>query len=255
MSLIKYSIVIPIYNTYKFLDRLIESIPRRNDLELIFVDDSENKNINYINDRADASGLNFKVLYNNKNMGVTYSRNKGYLNSKGDYIIFLDSDDVLLDDAIDKIDKQLEKEICDVYLFRVCDENNLLVGKRLTSEIKYNNSVEFLSSYGIGECLVVVKKHNGILPFLGILKGHELCGLFIFLRQLDHGSALLSGDIVRMYYQDNHYSLSKKNNFKKRFRAIALGHYIIFSRLMKSKHILLSVPWLIKAIVRFVQSR
>lgn len=101
------SIVTPCYNAEQFIDETIQSVltQRYTHWELIIVDDGsldQSRDIikNYIkNDKR------IKLIINDINLGVTKSRNKAIKVSKGDYIAFLDSDDIWLPA---KLEKQIE---------------------------------------------------------------------------------------------------------------------------------------------------
>lgn len=98
------SVVIPTYNRAELLTRAVDSVQNQTypNIEIIVVDDCSEKN------PADVlSG--YKALHfirNPKNMGACYSRNQGLNKAKGDFINFLDDDDVLYPE---KIEKQVQK--------------------------------------------------------------------------------------------------------------------------------------------------
>ena len=92
------SVVIPSYNSAKFLPEAIESILEQTlpVFEIIVVDDGSTDETKEICDRYPA----VKYVYQN-NQGVAAARNTGLRVSTGEYIIFLDSDDCLLPEAIE----------------------------------------------------------------------------------------------------------------------------------------------------------
>lgn len=90
---IKLSIIIPAYNAEQFIDRCLDSIPVRDDVEVIVIDDgSTDKTSDIIKKYAD----NFKIIINSYNKGVSFARNTGIKEARGDYITFLDADDEIL---------------------------------------------------------------------------------------------------------------------------------------------------------------
>ena len=94
----KFSIIIPIYNTARFLketvDRVInQSIDFKENIELIFVDDGSTDNSKEIClEYCDEYPSNIKYLYQN-HVGQSKARNLGLKEATGDIITFLDSDD------------------------------------------------------------------------------------------------------------------------------------------------------------------
>lgn len=88
------SVIIPSYNREKVIQRAVDSVLNQiyRNIELIVVDDCSTDNTIDILSRIEDKRL--IVLRNEKNEGACVSRNKGILNSSGEYIAFLDSDDV-----------------------------------------------------------------------------------------------------------------------------------------------------------------
>lgn len=93
------SVVVPIYNTERFLRRCIESILNQNleELELILVDDGSTDSSGKICEEYQKENQQIKVIHQ-KNGGISKARNEGLLVSRGKYIAFVDSDDYLPDD-------------------------------------------------------------------------------------------------------------------------------------------------------------
>ena len=88
------SIIIPVYNTDKYLPQCIESIVHQtyDNLEIIFINDgSTDESPLLLNDVA-KSDFRVKII-NQKNSGLSAARNRGMREATGDYIMFLDSDD------------------------------------------------------------------------------------------------------------------------------------------------------------------
>lgn len=105
--MIKYSVIIPLYNKGWRVKRSIESVLKqeRNDLEIVVVDDGSTDNsADYVKAYHDER---IRYIYK-ENGGVSSARNKGILESKGDWLLFLDADDELTEDAI-KIYEEMEK--------------------------------------------------------------------------------------------------------------------------------------------------
>ena len=87
----KLSIIIPVYNQEELVRKAIESIPRRNDIEIIAIDDSSTDNsYNVIKEYEYV-----RSFKNDKNIGAGATRNKGIELATGEYVMFLDSDDYL----------------------------------------------------------------------------------------------------------------------------------------------------------------
>ena len=102
---ILFSIIIPVYNSEKYLFQCIQSVlnQKYSNLEIIIVDDySTDKSIEIIRSFAKKYN-NIKIICNKKNEGVSVCRNKGITNAVGKYIIFLDNDDYLINNGLKKL--------------------------------------------------------------------------------------------------------------------------------------------------------
>lgn len=98
MSEYKISVIVPCYNSSKTIERTIRSVLSQDfkDFETIFVDDaSSDDTVDVILDTLKGENANYQVIVNKENKGPAYTRNRGIHASKGQYIVFLDSDDVI----------------------------------------------------------------------------------------------------------------------------------------------------------------
>lgn len=98
------SIIIPIYNTGKYLHKCIKSILSQNmtSFELILIDDGSSDDSGAICDEYAKSDKRIKVIHK-KNEGVSIARNTGIEIARGEYIGFVDSDDWIEPDMYDRL--------------------------------------------------------------------------------------------------------------------------------------------------------
>lgn len=89
----KFSIVIPHKNTPELLQRLLDSIPQRDDFEVIIVDDNSNPDIVNFKRFPGENRLNTHILFTKEGKGAGYARNVGMEHARGEWIIFADADD------------------------------------------------------------------------------------------------------------------------------------------------------------------
>lgn len=99
----KFSIIVPVYNTEKYLKRCLDSIRKQTfkNYEVIIVNDGSTDNSSDI-----ISKYPFKII-NQKNQGLSMARNNGVKESSGEYLIFLDSDDYIEKDLLREINNSL----------------------------------------------------------------------------------------------------------------------------------------------------
>lgn len=90
----KISVIVPVYNTEKYLHRCIDSILAQTftDFELLLIDDGSKDNSGKICDEYAAKDSRVRVFHK-ENRGVSSARNMGLDNAKGEWVTFADSDD------------------------------------------------------------------------------------------------------------------------------------------------------------------
>lgn len=100
----KISIVVPVYNAEKELQRCVDSILRQSfsDWELLLIDDGSRDGSAKICDSLAGRDSRIRV-YHKENGGVSSARNLGIRKAEGEYLIFADSDDTLFPDALETL--------------------------------------------------------------------------------------------------------------------------------------------------------
>lgn len=102
---IKISIVIPVFNTEKYLDRCIQSAINQTlkEIEIICIDDGSTDNSLNILNKYKSIDNRVKVFQNNENKGPSYTRNVGLENAIGEFVGFMDSDDYVDKEYFEKL--------------------------------------------------------------------------------------------------------------------------------------------------------
>lgn len=92
--MLKFSIIVPVYNVEAYLDECIQSVLEQTytDFELILVDDGSKDNSGTICDRWAQHDSRVFVVHK-QNGGLSSARNEGLRHITGQYVMFLDSDD------------------------------------------------------------------------------------------------------------------------------------------------------------------
>lgn len=98
------SVIIPVYNVEKYLHRCVDSVINQNykNLEIILVDDGSPDNSSKICDEYKKIDNRIVVIHKN-NGGLASARNSGMRVAKGDYILFVDSDDWINENTVEEL--------------------------------------------------------------------------------------------------------------------------------------------------------
>lgn len=136
----KISIVIPIYNSEKYLEECIESIIKQTykNLEIILVNDGSTDNSAKI--CVDFSKKDSRIVFLNKeNSGVSDTRNCGIIKASGKYLMFVDSDDILNNNYIEETYKYIIDKNLDL-----CKTGMTVLTKSAKQEKKFTSHFQFL---------------------------------------------------------------------------------------------------------------
>lgn len=133
------SVIIPVYNVQKYINRTLESVFAQTyeNIEIIMVDDQSNDKSAEIIKEYQKDHPEIVYYLQPKNMGAGYARNKALEIAKGQYVAFLDSDDMW---KFDKIEKQIrllnEKKgaFCFTAIEMIDENDKMIKGKRKVKE-------------------------------------------------------------------------------------------------------------------------
>ena len=111
----RVSVIIPVYNVSDYVERCVRSVMAQcySDIECIIVDDcslddSITKCERLI--KAYDGPISFSIFRHEKNKGVSAARNTGMKVATGDYVVYMDSDDAITEDCIEKLARPIERD-------------------------------------------------------------------------------------------------------------------------------------------------
>lgn len=143
------SIIIPIYNQEKLIVRALDSIPKRDDIEVICIDDCSTDNTwNVLNNY---NRIPLKLFRNNKNIGTGASTNIGYNNAKGQWIIGLDNDDYFITNEFNKAINILNQKYDMIFISNRVNDGSIWDGEDRTAIWSYFIKKDFLKNYRMPE--------------------------------------------------------------------------------------------------------
>ena len=168
----KVSVIIPVYNTANYLESSVSSIQEQTlrDIEILIIDDGSTDNSPAILKKLSESDARIR-LFTQSNQGQSAARNLGLDNAQGDYVYFMDSDDILelntLSSCYEKCDSQnLDIVIFDADVFYESKKNEKS-GFNYIRSGKINNRL-----YNGTELMEELLKHNlfKAVPWLFFVK-------------------------------------------------------------------------------------
>ena len=176
------TVVIPIYNTEQFLKRCIQSVLNQSykNIEILLVDDGSKDKSGIICDEVASLDHRIRVIHK-KNAGLGYARNTGIENANGEYICFVDSDDTIHCDMIEKLYNNMQKYNADT---SYCSIKKIVTDGR--RNVLSNN-------------LII---REGVFSSKNLLKqiiGNKPDEKFDFSKEMSVCAALFSLDIIRKY--------------------------------------------------------
>lgn len=217
------SIIMPSFNTGKYIDKSIESVLAQTykNWELIIVDDFSTDNTDevvekYINDKR------IRYLKNDNNSGAAVSRNRALMEAKGKWIAFLDSDDLWMPDKLMLQIKFMKKNN---YHFSYTnyieiDENGNENGIRLTGPKKISKAGMF--NYCWPGCLTVMydREYVGLIQIADIKKNNDYA---MWLKVCKKSDCYLMNKILASYRKGRTGSVSNHS-----IKTMIAWHYKLF---------------------------
>ena len=125
------SIIVPFYNVEQYIDRCIQSLITQTfrNIEILLVDDCSPDNTLEIGQKYAKTDSRIKILQYEKNRGLGGARNYGIQNAKGEYVLFVDSDDYIKANTIEVLcAKAIQNDLCVL-------EANYLKESEINSEV------------------------------------------------------------------------------------------------------------------------
>lgn len=219
----KFSIIIPVYNAEKYIEKCINSILEQTykNIEIIVVDDGSTDNSYYI--CRSLKNDQIKII-STDNLGVSNARNIGIQNATGDYLIFVDCDDWLEDTAIQHFFEIFNNSknnydliISEMALIKdtmkkinKCNmaNNDYEIEDLFSKLLKNKKSIERINSVCGKAYKMDIIKNNNIRFDENIQIGEDLLFNIKYLKNVKN--IRWSNEVTYNYFIDNNKSVTKK---------------------------------------------
>lgn len=153
------SVIIPCYNSGKWIEKCLKSIPKRDDIEIICINDGSTDDTYKIIDKyMSKSKIKGELIDLVDNCGVSYARNRGLEYAKGEYILMLDSDDYIYPKIFNEIvDNYLNSEYDMVFYDMESNNKYVFKADQNNYQCKYGN-FKFIKRSFLGDLRYTVGK-------------------------------------------------------------------------------------------------
>ncbi len=181
--MINYSIIIPHKNTLELLRRCLASIPRRDDVEIIIVDNNSDKQNAEFGDDIRNDKKNIIIVHDDTSIGGGGARNTGLKMAKGEWVLFADADDYYSDGFLDVLDYYITQDIDVLYFgFKMIKKGN---------EIDFPYSLKFLKKFQTDEKYIESLKYRVHAPWNKMIKRQFLLEHNCFFEDRPRGNDTL----------------------------------------------------------------
>lgn len=203
------SIIVPIYNAEKYLDSCIQSVLRQTytNWELILIDDGSTDKSGRIAEEYGFADERITVFHQ-KNLGVSLARNQGIDEATGNYVVFLDADDELIEDCLAKTVNIAEETNADVVAGRSCENQELFQDRIIWTgaEALENSLKDHLFTYSA--CAKLIRREFiGKTRFTPDIRINE-DSYFVFQLLCKQNVFVLTNDVI-YFYRANSESSSR----------------------------------------------
>lgn len=213
------SVIVPIYNVEKYLKECVDSIINQNytNIEILLIDDGSTDNSGNL---ADGYKLNDNrvIVFHKKNGGLSDARNYGIKCSKGKYLCFVDSDDVLASDYLSSMYENIIKYktsisacgMCHLYSNGIKKEYNFQGIDKLFQGDEAQIYLNVLGYYNVSCCNKLFDRKlfkNEIFPV-----GKKSEDWFIMYKLIEHSKSIYYNSDSKYYYRQRDGSITKNTS-------------------------------------------
>ena len=143
----KVSIIIPVYNSEKYLKKCVDSILNQiyKNIEIIIIDDGSKDNSYEVIKELEKENPTIIKGFTQENQGVANTRNNGVQYASGDFIMFSDNDDYLDKDCVEVFVNAIVKEEADIVVGgyrRVSTDGKVLMERKLSEDSSWSKYVQ-----------------------------------------------------------------------------------------------------------------
>lgn len=228
------SVIMPVYNAGNFLQQAIDSILQQSftDFEFLICDDCSNDSSSEILQQAAKRDTRIKLLYNDKNCGVTFTLNKLLAHATAPLIARMDADDVAEPERLslqyDFMLKHPETAVAGGNL-EIIDEENSSIGKRIYPQSFKAIKKVMMCQNPLAHPTVIMRKN--VIEKLGGYQEQVGCeDYYMWLRVVENGFELTNLPETLLRYRLSANQIKQRDMKKSLYSTIKLQKKYIFKR-------------------------
>lgn len=227
------SLIVPVYNVEEYLEECLESIRKQTyqDIEVILVNDGSTDGSQAICEYFCQTDKRFRLI-NQKNQGQSVARNHGVKESIGEYIMFVDSDDVINTSVLEVLLPYMKMDVDIVECRMTRKKEEFYLNKISTIVFEGNAKEAILNCIAIREvkfCPVTKLYRREIVEKIPFLEGYIYEDVFTGINYLKQIRKIVAVDYIGYYYRVRPNSTMTKSFNEKDLDIFKVGNQLIDS--------------------------
>ena len=227
------SVIVPVYNVEEYLEECLESIQHQTytDIEVILVNDGSTDTSKEICERFCQIDSRFRLI-NQENQGQSVARNRGVEESVGQYIMFVDSDDVINTNVLEVLLPYMKTDVDMVECRLTINKEEFNLTKPSTIAFEGNYKEAILNCIAIKEvkfCAFTKLYRREIVEKIPFLEGYIYEDVFTGINYLKYIRKIIVVDFIGYYYRIRPNSTMTKPFNEKDLDIFKVGNQLIDS--------------------------
>ena len=227
------SVIVPVYNVEEYLEECLESIRHQTftDIEVILVNDGSIDSSRQICERYCEKDNRFKLI-NQENQGQSVARNRGVKESIGEYIMFVDSDDVINTSVLEVLLPYMKTDVDIVECRSSINKEEFFLNRTSTIVFEGNAKEAILNcivSEDVKFCAFTKLYRREIVEKVPFLEGYIYEDVFTGINYLKHIRKIVVVDYIGYYYRVHANSTMTKSFNEKDLDIFKVGNQLIDS--------------------------
>ena len=233
------SVIVPVYNVEEYLEECLESIRQQTfteyqtytDIEVILVNDGSTDSSKEICERFCQADNRFKLI-NQENQGQSVARNRGVKESVGQFIMFVDSDDVINTNVLEVLLPYMKTDVDIVECRMTRKKEEFFLNKTSTIVFEGNSKEAILNCIAFKEvkyCAFKKLYRREIVQKIPFLEGYIYEDVFTGINYLKHIRKIVVIDYIGYYYRVRANSTMTKSFNEKDLDIFKVGNKLIDS--------------------------